>query len=560
MALALAACGGGNSDLPQPGPTANAAQTSNNTSTKALLTKAAELSRAELQRAASETSSEQRMAAPVQKAAPGTLVSVHRFFNTLTGAHFYTISETEKQTVQNTLHQFQYEGPGFAASSAPAEGLSPVYRFFNVDTGVHLYTISEDERALVQARLPQFAFEGVAYFASKTSGSDRVPLYRFFLGDKGYHFYSNSATERDTIVNTLPQYTFEGIGYFVFASSAVVPAAVTSYKNFKAIGLVPQVLPFGDNTIRAYGNFSGNGHLDFFRAVGTYDVRLPESQATPSRFEFFARQPDGSLVQTSTLLAQANGCLHPRKALVADFNRDNRPDIFVVCHGYDTHPFPGERNKLVVSQANGTYTVRDASNDVGFFHGGTAADIDGDGDVDVIVVNNFEADRAITLLNDGAGFFTRETPSRLPSSIRNAGNYYSIELIDVDEDGLLDLLLAGHEFDAAPTSIFLNPGAGNFSAATALHLPAVPNEGVVLDFTVTGSGANRAVWLVRTSGGDGTFYQSNVVQKVSFPSMASSIVLNRRPSTWIPWLIPAYVNGAHIVTTDNIEDKLSFPQ
>lgn len=47
-------------------------------------------------------------------------------------------------------------------------------------------------------------------------------------------------------------------------------------------------------------------------------------------------------------------------------------------------------------------------------------------------------------------------------------------------------------------------------------LPAVANEGVVLDFTVLdadGDGANE-IYVVRTSGGDGTFYQSRTVQRV----------------------------------------------
>lgn len=341
----------------------------------------------------------------------------------------------------------------------------------------------------------------------------------------------------------------------------IAPAlAHTSYENFKQVGLTPQALPSGDNMVRAYGDFAGNGRLDLFRAVITYDSTQPISSATPSVFEYWSRQADGSLVKNTTLLASAVGCLHPRKALVADFNGDGRADVFVACHGYDASPFPGERNKVVLSQPGGTYQISDASTDVGFWHGASAADLNGDGHIDLVLVNNFDTNRAISMLNDGSGHFVREATSRMPQSMVNQGGFFSIELVDINEDARLDLIVGGHEWENAPTWIFINPGTNNFSAVTPVTIPSVPNEGVVLDFSVTGSGANRSLWIVRTSGGDGTFYRSRTVQKVSYPSLVSSVVLQERPATWIRWLVPATVNGASVVVSDDASDNLSFSQ
>ena len=42
-----------------------------------------------------------------------TPAAVHRFFNTLTGVHFYTISDAEKARVAQSLPHFNYEGPAF---------------------------------------------------------------------------------------------------------------------------------------------------------------------------------------------------------------------------------------------------------------------------------------------------------------------------------------------------------------------------------------------------------------------------------------------------------------
>lgn len=338
-----------------------------------------------------------------------------------------------------------------------------------------------------------------------------------------------------------------------------IALASNSYANFKSIGLVPQALPAGDNTMRAFGDFAGNGRLDLFRAVLTYNVGLPISEATPSRFEFYTRQADGSFVLNTSLLDQSIGCLHPRKSIVADFNGDGRPDIFVACHGYDTVPYPGETNKIVLSQPGGGYVTRDASADVGFNHGAAAADLNGDGKIDVIVVNNFDPDRAYVLLNDGTGTFTREASGRLPPAIR-AGNYYSVELVDINEDGQLDLILGGHEFDAAPTMVFINPGSNNFSAVSPTLIPPVANEGVVLDFTITGTGSTRTLWVLRTSGGDGSFYQSKVIQKLAWPGLASSVVLNNRPARWIPWLVPTTQNGVAVVASDDASELTSVAQ
>lgn len=218
ISLSLVACGGRHdtaAGTPGKSSVATASASVPTSETNALLAKGAALNQAELLRAAQGSQAGLDAGKVLAKAATGSLITSYRFYNTQTGAHFYTTNEAEKQNVQNTLPQFQYEGPAFYAAGAAAVGLSPVYRFYNRQTGVHFYTISEDEKSLVQASLPQFAYEGIAYYASKVAGTDFVPLFRFYLSSKGYHFYSNNASERDNIIATLPQYRFEGVGYYV---------------------------------------------------------------------------------------------------------------------------------------------------------------------------------------------------------------------------------------------------------------------------------------------------------------------------------------------------------
>lgn len=147
-------------------------------------------------------------------------IPAYRFFNTRTGAHFYTTNEAERTDVQNNLSPpFSFDGPAFSVASAFSPGLSPVHRFYNSQTGVHFYTISEEERANVVANLPHFRYEGVAYHASQVAGAGLTPLYRFFVPSKGFHFYTASYSEKVSIeANLSGTYTYEGIGYYVLDS------------------------------------------------------------------------------------------------------------------------------------------------------------------------------------------------------------------------------------------------------------------------------------------------------------------------------------------------------
>lgn len=145
---------------------------------------------------------------------PGPQQEIYRFFDTLSGTHFYTASELERDNVRNNLPQYRYEGPSFGAP-LPNPETSSVHRFFNTQTGTHFFTISEVERNQVLRDLPQYNYEGVAYHAYMRSEPGTTPLYRFFNTQTGTHFYTPSDVERDVVMNTLPAYNYEGIGYYV---------------------------------------------------------------------------------------------------------------------------------------------------------------------------------------------------------------------------------------------------------------------------------------------------------------------------------------------------------
>ncbi len=140
---------------------------------------------------------------------------VSRFFNTQTGAHFYSISATEANSIKTNLPQFNYEGTPFKASTIAGAGLSPVYRFFNTRVGVHFFTNSAVERDNVIANLPVYQYEGIGWYAYANNAAGTVPLYRFFNTSNGVHFYTISAAERDSVIANLKQFKYEGVAYYV---------------------------------------------------------------------------------------------------------------------------------------------------------------------------------------------------------------------------------------------------------------------------------------------------------------------------------------------------------
>ncbi|MGD2069991.1 MAG: VCBS repeat-containing protein [Gemmatimonadota bacterium] len=108
------------------------------------------------------------------------------------------------------------------------------------------------------------------------------------------------------------------------------------------------------------------------------------------------------------------------------------------------------------------------------------ADVDGDGDLDIVVAHEFRPN--ILLLNDGRGRFT-DGSDRLPSARHDSED---VGITDFDGDGDLDIVVVSE--DDETNELYFNDGAGRFVDEGG-RLPVTGTSNAVVVADLTGDGA-----------------------------------------------------------------------
>jgi hypothetical protein len=211
--------------------------------------------------------------------------------------------------------------------------------------------------------------------------------------------------------------------------------------------------------------------------------------------------------------------VNPYQTAVADLDGDGHLDLLVVNAGSNDVSVLFGNGHGAFTAAASTITVGTTPRDI------VTGDIDGDGDVDFVTANA-GSNNVSVFLNDGRGHFTQAAGSPVAAGL----NDRALALGDLNGDGKLDIVTANASINTL--AVLLGDGAGGFIAApgSPIATGSVPfdltlgdfNGDHVLDIAVTNAGSNTVSILLNNGHGQFTNAAGSPVAVGSIPRGVAS--------------------------------------
>ncbi|HSJ82174.1 MAG TPA: CRTAC1 family protein, partial [Acidimicrobiia bacterium] len=166
--------------------------------------------------------------------------------------------------------------------------------------------------------------------------------------------------------------------------------------------------------------------------------------------------------------------MHGHAAVWADLDDDLRPDLFMGTFAHrdpENYQLRGAAgpspDRLVLSGSGALQLAGDLPDMFTRTSGGAAADLDGDGDLDLVVSRNYDDDNpdapATQILRNDGGVMVPVDIDALPTGFGGR----SVGVLDYDQDGLYDLFIAEDRFSGGSSVLLRNLGGLGFEDATA---------------------------------------------------------------------------------------------
>jgi hypothetical protein len=218
----------------------------------------------------------------------------------------------------------------------------------------------------------------------------------------------------------------------------------------------------------------GDGDLDIF----LLQIGDPENRNETGPEQLFINDGRGNFADASARVPFTRGDVHDHDFAQGDLNGDGLVDL-VIAVDRISRSFSSGRNRVLLNVDGQGFERRTAglNNVPGDWLDVKMVDVDGDGDLDVVMPQNYLEGFSIrgspaiaVFLNDGAANFEPAHDRivgfpRLPA--------YDVVPIDLDADGDVDFLVAVHgimyadgRLDPFRSALLLNDGTGRFIEST----------------------------------------------------------------------------------------------
>ncbi|MBD2751976.1 VCBS repeat-containing protein [Spirosoma sp. BT704] len=211
---------------------------------------------------------------------------------------------------------------------------------------------------------------------------------------------------------------------------------VDSTSNFDGQILLPMQYSVAGPRM-AVGDINGDGLSDLFICGNT---RQPG--------QLFYQMPTGPF-EAKTISDLAGKV--SMDAVLADFNGDKQPDLYVVNGGYSIREDEKRQDQLWLNN-KGIFAPKSLPNETENGSCVKTIDIDRDGDLDLFVGGSIRslrfpaADESFVLINDGKANFTKQPLGQL-------GMVSDAAVLDIDKDGWQDVVIVG---EWMPVTVLLN--------------------------------------------------------------------------------------------------------
>lgn len=226
--------------------------------------------------------------------------------------------------------------------------------------------------------------------------------------------------------------------------------------------------------------YSVDLNQDGFRDIALFGFIFPDigvTSGTPQKSMFYWGGKNGTYELASTLSIDIPATVHPREFVTADFNKDGKLDLFIADHGWDTAPYPGGQNQLILSGPTGwTNATVNLPQRLDFTHSTAVGDVNKDGNVDIFLGNTATVHApfsASILSGNGKGQFNEST-SYLPNELKgsDALKFTSVSLSDLNNDGWIELIIGNDGNNSKGQSVVYWNDSGLFSNSHASLIPS----------------------------------------------------------------------------------------